>query len=91
MQNLGMKCVVTKFNPWLLLPEQKEHRAAVANDFIQTTTDEPDFLKVITRDEWWVYGCDLDRKTQSSQWKSLGSPCPKKAWQRDQDHVNCIF
>ena len=42
-----MKHVVAKFIPWLLLPEQKEHRAAVANDFIQTATSEPDFLKKV--------------------------------------------
>ena len=48
-QDLGMKRVVAKFVPWLLLPEQKEHRAVVANDLIQTATNEPDFLKrVIT-------------------------------------------
>ena len=29
MQDLGMKCVMAKFVPWLLLPEQKEHRVAV--------------------------------------------------------------
>ena len=52
MQDLGMKRVVAKFVPRLLLPEQKEHRAAVANGLIQTATNEPDFLKkVITRDE----------------------------------------
>ena len=76
-----MKCVVAKFVPWLLLPEQKEHRAAVANDLIQNTTSDPDFLrKVITGDESWVYGY-LEMKAQSSQWKQSGSPCPKKAWQ----------
>ena len=31
MQNLGMKSVVAKFVPWLL-PQQKVHCAAVAND-----------------------------------------------------------
>ena len=47
-----MKHVVAKFIPWLLLQEQKEYRAAVANDLIQTTTNEPDFLKkVITLKE----------------------------------------
>ena len=46
-QDLGMKCVVAKFVPWLLLLEQKEHRAAVANDWIQTPTNEPDFLKKV--------------------------------------------
>ena len=65
MQDLGMKHVVAKFIPQLLLPEQKEHRAAVANDFIQTTANEPDFLKkVIPRDESWVYGCDPETKSQ---------------------------
>ena len=54
--DLSMKCVVAKFLAHLL-PEQKEHHAAVANDLIQTTTNEPDFLKkVIARGEWWVYG-----------------------------------
>ena len=33
-----MKRVKAKFVPQLLLPEQKEHRAAVANDLIQTAT-----------------------------------------------------
>ena len=45
MQELGMKCVVAKSVPQLLLPKKKEHHAAVANDLIQTATTEPDFLK----------------------------------------------
>ena len=82
MQDLGMKCVVANFIPQLLLPEQKEHRAAVANDLFQTATNEPDFLKkVLTRDEWWVYHCDSETKDQSSQWKSPGSLSPKKVLQ----------
>ena len=48
-----------KIHSVLLLPEQNENRATVANDLIQTTADEPDFLKnVKTRDEGWVYGYD---------------------------------
>ena len=47
MQDLGRKWVVAKFIPLLLLPEQKEHGAAVANDVIQTTNNEPDFLKKV--------------------------------------------
>ena len=67
-QDLGMKCVVAKFVPQPLLPEQKEHCAAVANDLIQTFTNEPDFLKkIITGDESWVYGYDPETKAQSSQ------------------------
>ena len=41
MQDLGMKCVVAKFILQLLLPEQKAHWAAVVNDLIQTSTNEP--------------------------------------------------
>ena len=69
MQDLGMKHVVAKFVLRLLLPEQEEHCAAFADDLIQMDTNEPDFLKVINGDESWVYGCDLEMKAQSSQWK----------------------
>ena len=80
-QDLGLKHVVAKFATHLLLPEQKEHHAAVANNLIQTTTNEPDFLKkVVTGDESWVCSYDLETNAQLSQWKSPGSPCPKKAW-----------
>ena len=68
MQDLGMKHAVGKCIPWLLLPEQKDQCGTVANDLIQTTTNQPDFLKkVITRAEWLVYGYDLEMKAQSSQ------------------------
>ena len=62
MQDLDMKRVAAKFVPQLLMPEQKEHHAAVANDLIQTATD-PDFpKKVVTRDESWVYSYDPETK-----------------------------
>ena len=65
MQGLGMKCILAKFVQWLRLPEQKEHRAAVANDLIQTSTNEPEVLKKVTsRDEWWVYSYDPETKAQ---------------------------
>ena len=65
MQELGMKCIVAKSVPQLLLPKKKEHHAAVANDLIQTTTNEPDFLKkVITGDESSIYSKDPETKTQ---------------------------
>ena len=82
MQDLGTKRVMAKFFLWLLLPEQREHYTAAANDVIQTTTDEPDFLKkVITGDGLRVYGHDPEMKNQLSQWKLPGSPRLMKAWQ----------
>ena len=44
-RDLGMKHVVAKFVWQLLLPQQKEHCAAVGNDLIQTATNEPGFFK----------------------------------------------
>ena len=76
-----MKHGVAKFILQFLLPEQKEHYVAVANDLIKITTNVSDFLMVITRNKWWVYGHDLEMKAQSSQWKSSGSPHPKRAQQ----------
>ena len=97
MQDLGMKCVVAKFVLQLLLPEQKEHHTAVVNDLIQTTTNEPDFLKkVITGDDSWV--CNYDSENgQLSQWKSPGSLLLRRCGegvaksQQDQDHINYFF
>lgn len=41
--------------------------------------DDPDLLKrVITGDETWVYGYDVETKAQSSQWQFSGEPRPKK-------------
>ena len=79
--NLGLKCIVEKFVPWLLLQEQKEHRVAVANDLIQTATNEQVFFKVMTGVEWQVYSYDPEMKAQSSQWTSSGSPSPRRVQQ----------
>jgi type I site-specific restriction endonuclease len=71
-----------KFVPWLLSQEQKEFRAEVAQDLLETTNNDPDLLKkVITRDESWVYGYDPETKAQSSQWKSPEYPHLKKVRQ----------
>ena len=44
--------------------------------------DDQDLLKkVMTDDESWVYGYDIETKAQWSQWKRLEEPRPKKARQ----------
>ena len=45
------------------------------------TSDEDVLRKIITGDELWVYGYDPVTKQQSSQWKLLFQPRPKKARQ----------
>ena len=77
-----MQCVVSKFVPRLLSVNQKQQQLYVCLDLKENAANDPCFLSnVITGDETWVYAYDPETKTQSSQWKSLGSPQPKKARQ----------
>ena len=49
---------------------------------LTTFNDNPDLLKkVITGDESWVYGYDIETKAQSFQWKHPKEPRPIKARQ----------
>jgi len=80
--DLNMRRVAAKFVPRLLTPKQKEHRVAFCQELRPFALDEPSFVsRVIIGDEIWVYGYDPENKQQSSQWKSPGSPRPKKARQ----------
>jgi len=44
----------------------------------QMKTDPVFLSKIITGDESWCYGYNLETKQQSSKWKSASSPRPKK-------------
>jgi len=80
--DLNMRRVAAKFVPRLLTPEQKEHHVAICQELHQRAMDDPSFMsRVIIGDESWVCGYDPETKQQSSQWKSPGSPRPKKARQ----------
>ena len=74
-----MRWVSAKFIPKLLSDEQKQHRLQVDQEMINRSENDPDLLnRVIAGDESWVYGYDPETNAQSSQWKSPGSPRPKK-------------
>ncbi|KAF0740779.1 protein GVQW3-like [Aphis craccivora] len=81
-EDLGMRRVCAKMVPKLLSQDQKNHRIEVCQSLKERTQNDPGFIKnVITGDETWVYGYDIETKRQSSQWKSVTSPRPKKARQ----------
>ena len=68
-----------KFMPWLLSDEQKPYRINVSRELTELLWTYSDFLsKVVTSDGCWIYGYDPETKQQSSQWKNLSSPQPKK-------------
>ena len=57
-----MRRVAAKFVPKLLSAEQKELCVEVAQDLLDTTSTDSEFLNtVITGDESWVYGYDPER------------------------------
>ena len=77
---LGMKRVTVKFVPKLLNFDQKNCRMSIAQKLLNDVNDDPDLLKrIITGDETWVYGYDVETKSQSSQWKRPEEPRPKKS------------
>ena len=79
---LGRKRVSAKFVPRLLNFDQKTRRKTIAQEMLNDVNDDSDLLqKVITGDESWVYGYDVETKAQSSQWKHTESPRLKKARQ----------
>ncbi|UYV83278.1 hypothetical protein LAZ67_23000391 [Cordylochernes scorpioides] len=82
INDLGMRRVATKFVPKLLNCDQKQHRMNIANEMLDSVRDDPNLLqRVITGDEAWVYGYDVETKAQSSQWKLPHEPRPIKARQ----------
>ena len=64
-----------KIVPKLLNFEEKKRSMDIALDMLTTFNDYSDLhKKVITGDESWVYGYDVETKAQSSQWKRPKEP-----------------
>ncbi|XP_050546887.1 uncharacterized protein LOC126908654 [Daktulosphaira vitifoliae] len=72
-----MSRIAAKFVPRLLTDEQKQNRKTISQELFERAETDLDFLKnIITGDETWIYGYDIET-SQSSQWKSTNSPRPK--------------
>jgi histone-lysine N-methyltransferase SETMAR len=77
-----MKRVSAKFVLRILTPEQKEQLLSITLELHDCVTSDPNFSQnVITGNESWMYSYDPETKAQSSQWKTLNLPRPKKARQ----------
>ena len=72
--DLNMDTVAAKCVPELLSAEQEKLRLQVAQDPLDTTSTDPEFLNtVITEDESFVHGYGWETKAQLSQRKHLVS------------------
>jgi len=87
--------VSAKFVPRLSTDDQKESRAEISQELLANANGNGNFLKnIITGDETWVCGYDVETKMQSSQWMGKGSPRPKQSTDqsvKDQGDVGCVF
>ena len=71
---LQMRRVSAKFVPRLLADDQKENRVEISQELLANANGDKNFLKkIITGDETWVYGYDVETKMQSTQWMGSGS------------------
>ena len=69
---LGIKLAAAKIVLKLLNFDQKQRCIDIAQEILTTFNDNPDFLKIITGGEPWVYGYDIEIKVQLSR-KSTSS------------------
>jgi len=62
-----------------LTDDQKEIYVEISQEFLANANGNENFRKnIITRDETWVYGYDVETKMQSSPWMGKGSLRPTK-------------
>jgi hypothetical protein len=64
-----------------LTDDQKQNQVDVSKELLDRANDDNFLKNIITGDETWMYGYDVETKVQSSQWVSKTSPRPKKARQ----------
>ena len=68
--NLGIRRVAAKFVPKLLNFDQKQHCINIVKKLLNSVGNDPNLLqRVIIGDKSWIYGYDMEIKTQSFQWK----------------------
>ncbi|XP_052818502.1 histone-lysine N-methyltransferase SETMAR-like [Mya arenaria] len=80
-EQLNMKRVSARWIPRLLTDEHRTKWINASRKFLKRYRREGEaFLnRIITCDETWIYLFDPETNEQSRQWKTPGSPTPKKA------------
>ena len=77
---LGMRKICTKMVPRNLTEQQRDARVSICAEMLEQVGADPDLMaRVITGEESWFFQYDPQTKRQSLEWRSKGSPRPKKA------------
>lgn len=78
--DLLMSRVSARWVPRVLTVDEKQTRVKSSRKFVSRCMADDTFLsRIITTDETWVHYYEPESKRQSSIWKHLDSPPPKKA------------
>ena len=86
-EELKMQKICTKFVPRLLREDQKVRHCHDSREMVELISSDRTVLDaLVTCDESWIYCYDPETKRQSSQWKHVGCPRPKKARQSKSTH-----
>ena len=79
-EELKMHRVAAEFVPRLMTSDQQGHCVQGCQGLLDHSENDKEFLsKILTGDESWVYGYEVETKVQSSQWTSKTSPRPKNS------------
>jgi len=79
-EKLNLHRVAAKFVPRVLAEDHKANRVNISQELLDRVSVDENVLKtIVTGDETWVYGYDIESKAHSSQWVGQGSPQLKKA------------
>jgi hypothetical protein len=70
-ENLGMHRIAAIFVPRLLTDDQKQNRVDVSQELLDRANDDNFLENIMTGDETWVYGHDVETEVQSSQYTML--------------------
>jgi len=77
-----MHFVVAKYVPRLLSEDKKQNCVDVSKEPVDRANAYENFLtNIVTCDETWIYGYDVQTKAKASQLVSKTSPTPNKARQ----------
>ena len=70
-----MRRVSAKFVQRLLIDDQKDYRVEISQELLANANGNENFIKnVITGDETWIYGYDVEtRRSRRSGWERVSS------------------
>jgi hypothetical protein len=69
--------ICAKFVQCLLTGDQKKNHVEISEELLANSNGNENFKNIVTGDETWVCGCDVETNMKSSHWMGKGSPIPK--------------